>query len=168
VAVTGGGNAAIDSARSALRLGAKEVTVFTAVLPEKCQPARGSTAGNRRRYQDRIPGQPYPHSPDRRCSGSRMYRMKLGDVDAAAADAPNPCRAANSRWSSIISSKPSASSRKSGSIRPSCRTRNIVTANLDTLATSKNGIFAGGRCHDRPGVCYRGYCLRPPSGYLYR
>jgi len=146
VAVTGGGNAAIDSARSALRLGAKEVTVLY------------------RRTAGEMPASPeevlqaieegikieYLVNPIRIArTGDALevecIRMKLGDVDASGRRRPGPMPGSEFKmvFDNIIEAIGQQPEIPDQFGLPVGR-GNIVTANLDTLATSKNGIFAGG------------------------
>ena len=146
VAVIGGGNAAIDSARSALRLGAKEVTVLY------------------RRTAGEMPASPeevlqaieegikieYLVNPIRIVrTGDALevecIRMKLGDVDASGRRRPEPMPGSELKmvFDNIIEAIGQQPEIPDQFGLPVGR-GNIVTANLDTLATSKNGIFAGG------------------------
>jgi NADH-quinone oxidoreductase subunit F len=146
VAITGGGNAAIDSARSALRLGAKEVTVLyrrTAgempASPEEVLQA--IEEGIKIEYLVN----PTKITPTTAGLEVQCIRMKLGDVDASGRRRPEPMPGSEFKmvFDNIIEAIGQQPEIPDQFGLPVGR-GNIVTANPDTLATSQNGVFAGG------------------------
>jgi NADH-quinone oxidoreductase subunit F len=146
VAIIGGGNAAIDAARTALRLGAKEVTIVY------------------RRTQTEMPASPeevkeaiaegvhidYLVTPSRIISRNgkvdlENIRMKLGEMDASGRRRPEPIEGSEfiTSYDTIIAAigqRPEIP----GRFNLSLGRGNTIEVDPDTLATSKEGIFAGG------------------------
>jgi NADH-quinone oxidoreductase subunit F len=146
VAIIGGGNAAIDAARTALRLGAKEVTIVY------------------RRTQTEMPASPeevkeavaegveigYLVTPSRIISRNSKVdleniRMKLGEMDASGRRRPEPIGGSEfiASYDTIIAAigqRPEIP----GRFNLSLGRGNTIEVDPDTLATSREGIFAGG------------------------
>jgi len=146
VAVVGGGNSAMDSARTALRLGAKEVTIIY------------------RRTRSEMPASPeeieealeegvkflFLVAPTKAISQNdklklECVRMKLGKEDASGRRRPEPIEGSEFiiELDSIIAAigqKPKLPKDFGLTVNRG----NIIQANCDTLATEKEGIFAGG------------------------
>ena len=82
VVVIGGGNSAIDAARTAIRLGAESVTVLPPHACE-CPPSEEMTSPARRRT-DRDPGRPLEVvQKNGKVAGFKCRHMVLGEFDAA-------------------------------------------------------------------------------------
>ncbi|MFH1294197.1 MAG: FAD-dependent oxidoreductase [Pseudomonadota bacterium] len=146
VAVIGGGNAAIDSARTALRLGAKEVTVIyrrtQAEMPASPEEIGGATAEgveiNYLSAPSRIVSQ--DGKVDLEC-----IRMKLGAVDASGRRRPEPIKDTEFTMGfdtiiTAIGQRPEIPSQFDLAIGR----EDVVQADPNTLATSREGVFAGG------------------------
>ena len=146
VAVIGGGNAAIDSARTALRLGAKEVTVIY------------------RRTRDEMPASP-EEIGEALAEGVQIYflaapskiisqngrvelesiRMELGMIDATGRRHPEPIKGSEFTTSfdtiiAAIGQRPEIPKQFNLPIGRG----DVIQVDPDTLATSRNGVFAGG------------------------
>jgi formate dehydrogenase beta subunit len=146
IAIIGGGNAAIDCSRTALRLGAKEVSIIY------------------RRTRDEMPAAPeeveealhegvkitFLAAPNRiRVKNGHLelecLRMKLGEPDTSGRRRPVPITGSESTsdFDNIIASI--------GQV-PEIPTRlgvklgrgDVIKADTQTLATSREGVFAGG------------------------
>ena len=146
VAVIGGGNAAIDSARSALRLGAKEVTVlYRRTLSE--MPASAEEVEQAIAEGVRIK---YLTSPTRIIpAGGKLeiecLRMSLGTVDTSGRKRPELVKGSEFilSFDNIIAAIGQQPDIPADFGLPLGR-GNLIIANPDTLATDKEGIFAGG------------------------
>ena len=152
VAVIGGGNVAMDSARTALRLGAEEVLLDLPAL------ARGNARAHRGSPSRRGGGRPLRDAdqPDR---GARATRRASSAACAASACASairtspaaggrSRLKAPSSRPSSTPSSSPSGT-RRTRSFRPPLPTsrsaaHGTIEADRETCRTSKPRVFAGG------------------------
>jgi len=146
VAVIGGGNAAIDSARTALRLGAEEVTVIyrrtQAEMPASPEEIDGATAEGVEIH--------YLSAPSRivRQDGKvelECIRMKLGAVDASGRRRPEPIKDTEFTMGfdtiiTAIGQRPEIPSQFDLAIGR----EDVVQADPNTLATSREGVFAGG------------------------
>jgi NADPH-dependent glutamate synthase beta subunit-like oxidoreductase len=146
VGVIGGGNAAIDASRTALRLGAKEVTILY------------------RRTQDEMPASP-EEIEEALKEGVQMQslvapsrisrlgnevnvtclRMQLGKVDEGGRRRPEPIEGSefDMEFDTVIvaiGQRPEIPDRLGLSTKPG----NIIEADPYTLATSVAGVFAGG------------------------
>lgn len=146
VAVVGGGNAAIDSARVALRLGAKEVTI-TYRRSRAEMPA--SPEEVERALEEGI-NILFLAAPSRitRANGVlkiECIRMKLGKPDASGRRRPVPIAGSEFTmdFGNIIAAIgqtpeiPGRSGVRTGK-------GNTIEVAPDTLATSRDGVFAGG------------------------
>ncbi|MEK7281517.1 MAG: FAD-dependent oxidoreductase, partial [Chloroflexota bacterium] len=154
VAVVGGGHAAIDAARTALRLGAKEVTILyrrtrqeMRAIPEEIAEAEEEGV----RVELLI-------APTRLAQGDgglrlSCVRMKLGDFDASGRRRPEPMPETEAIWNfdtvilavGQLPEIPPALGLTMGR-------RNTLEADADTLATSLSGVFAGGDCVSGPST----------------
>ena len=152
VAVTGGGNAAIDSARSALRLGAGEVTILYRRTEEE-MPANPEEV-----EQARAEGIKFEFlvNPTRiSLAGNALevecIRMKLGAVDSSGRKRPEPQQGSEFRMTfdnviEAIGQQPEIPAQFGLAVGRG----NVIVADPDTLATSKAGIFAGGDAMSGP------------------
>ncbi|MBU4427485.1 MAG: FAD-dependent oxidoreductase, partial [Proteobacteria bacterium] len=146
VAVIGGGNAAIDSARTALRLGAKEVTVIyrrtQAEMPASPEEIDGATAEGVEIH--------YLSAPSRIVSQDgkvelECIRMKLGAVDASGRRRPEPIKDTEFTMGfdtiiTAIGQRPEIPSQFDLAVGR----EDVAQADPNTLATSREGVFAGG------------------------
>jgi NADH-quinone oxidoreductase subunit F len=146
VAVTGGGNAAIDSARSALRLGAKEVTILYRRTREE-MPASPEEVVQALDEGIKIEFLVNPTKITR--NGDHLevecVRMKLGAVDQTGRRRPEPI--AGSEFKTTFDNVIEAIGQQPeipADFGLALGRGNLITANPDTLATGKTGIFAGG------------------------
>ena len=149
VAIVGGGNSAVDSARVALRKGAEEVHIFyrrekkdMPAIPEEIEAAEKE--GINLHFlvaPTRILGN------DGRVNGLECIRMELGEFDRSGRKTPNPV--AGSEYVvdtdmviEAIGQRPDTSFIKDNGIKMGRGGR--VVADRRTLATGRKGVFAGG------------------------
>ena len=146
VAVIGGGNAAIDSARTALRLGAKEVTIVyrrtRAEMPASAEEIDGAIAEGVK--VDFLAAPSKIISRDGHLE-LECVRMKLGAVDASGRRRPEPIEGSEFSMSfntiiAAIGQRPEISPQFNLPIGQA----NTIQVDPDTLASSREGIFAGG------------------------
>jgi formate dehydrogenase alpha subunit len=153
VGVIGGGNVAIDSARAALRLGARSVTVFY------------------RRTKNEMPAQPeeveqaleegvefiFLVAPSRvsREGGNlklELARMELGEPDASGRRRPFPIKGSEfvvelDTLIAAIGEQPDVP----GDMGVEVGRGNVIKVSED-LSTNREGIFAGGDCQTGPAL----------------
>ncbi len=146
VAVIGGGNAAIDSARTALRLGAKEVAIVY-------RRTRAEMPASTEEIDEAIAEGVDIHflaAPSRIVSRNgglelESLRMGLGAVDASGRRRPEPVAGSEFAMSfdtiiAAIGQRPEIPGRFDLSLGRG----NTIQVDPDTLATSREGVFAGG------------------------
>ena len=149
VAVIGGGNTAIDAARSALRLGAEEVTVVyrrsqLEMPASKWEIEEAEEEGIKLYFLAtpvKILGE------DGRVSHLECIKMSLGEIDASGRRRPEPIPGSEFVLAvdyviAAIGQRPDLSF-MAGEDRLKAERDNIITA-PDTLMTDINGVFAGG------------------------
>jgi len=156
VAVIGGGNVAIDSARTAIRLGAKEVTILY------------------RRSRDEMPANPYEikeaeHegvkinflvAPKRvlgqnqHVNGLECIKMTLGEPDATGRRAPKPVEGSEFTIpaDSVILAIGEAPDLSFMPKEIEVNENNTITVEPFTVETSTLGVFAGGDCTSGPAT----------------
>jgi pyruvate/2-oxoglutarate dehydrogenase complex dihydrolipoamide dehydrogenase (E3) component len=146
VAVIGGGNVAIDSARIALRLGAKEVSILyrrtRAEMP--ASPEEVEAALEEAIKIEFLTGHVRISQKDGRLSLT-CNRMALGEPDASGRRRPVPIKGSefDTEYDAIIGAIgqapeiPAEFKLKTGR-------GNTIQADADTLATSRPGVWAGG------------------------
>ncbi|NOZ86680.1 MAG: NADH-quinone oxidoreductase subunit NuoF [Deltaproteobacteria bacterium] len=152
VAVVGGGNSAIDAARTALRVGAREVTILyrrsRAQMP--ADPQEISDA-----IEEGIDLQTLvlPVQVKRTKAGLNVTckRMRLGNVDSSGRRRPVPIDGSEHvlQFDTVISAigqYPDIPSR----FRLELGKGNIITVDMDTMETSVTGVFAGGDATSGP------------------
>jgi NADPH-dependent glutamate synthase beta subunit-like oxidoreductase len=146
VAVIGGGNSAMDSARTALRLGAKEVTIIyrrtLAEMPASPEEVEDSLDEGLKILFLAAPTRVTSHN-----NGLKLecVRMKLGKEDASGRRRPEPIEGSEfvvelDNIISAISQRP----RLPDPFDLATGRGNTIQVDPDTLATAKEGIFAGG------------------------
>jgi len=146
VAVIGGGNAAIDSARTALRLGAKEVTIVyrrtqaeMPASPEEIEEALAEGA-----HIDFLAAPSRITSHDGRVE-LECIRMELGAIDASGRRRPEPIKGSEFTMSfdtiiAAIGQRPEIPAQ----FDLATGRGNIIDIDPDTLTTSREGVYAGG------------------------
>jgi len=146
VAVIGGGNAAIDSARTSLRLGAKEAIILyrrtQAEMPASPEEIEGAIEEGVKIHFLAAPSR--VTSQDGRVN-LECIRMKLGAVDATGRRQPEPIAGSEFTmdFDTIIAAIGQRPDVPASFELPTGR-GNTLQVDRDTLATSKEGIFAGG------------------------
>jgi NADPH-dependent glutamate synthase beta subunit-like oxidoreductase len=146
VAVIGGGNAAIDAARTARRLGAREVTVFY-------RRSRAEMPANPSEIEEAIEegvkieflALPKKVLSKNGTLSLETFRMKLGEPDASGRRRADPIK--GSEFSVdvdtiivAVGQRPDIPRQFEFRIGPA----NTIVVDTETLATSKNGVFAAG------------------------
>jgi glutamate synthase (NADPH/NADH) small chain len=151
VAVVGGGNTALDSIRTALRLGAREAMLIYRRSDAE-MPARAEEIHHAREEGIRFLtlNNPVAFLGDEkgRLSGVRCVRMELGDPDESGRRSPSPVPGSEFEMPldvAIIAVGTSANPIVQ-STTPGLATdrRGYIAADPETLRTSKPGVFAGG------------------------
>jgi NADPH-dependent glutamate synthase beta subunit-like oxidoreductase len=150
VAVIGGGNAAIDSARTALRLGAEEVTVLyrrtRAEMPAYVEEIEGALEEGV--HLEELVAPTKIIGPRGEVEGIAMVRMRIGDVDARGrrqsvpvegSEFLFPCDAAIPAVGQVPSLETAA-----GAL--ALDTLGGARIDIVTGAASVEGVFAGGDC----------------------
>lgn len=146
VAVIGGGNAAIDSARTALRLGAEEVTIlYRRTRNEMPTSAEGIEEATAEGVKFTFLAAPLRISRKNGELQLECIRMQLGERDASGRPRPEPV--AGSEFSVDFDNIIVAVG-QSPEIPHQCGLSiglgNTLQVNPDNLATDKDGVFAGG------------------------
>ena len=146
VAVIGGGNVAIDSARTALRLGAKKVSIIyrrtRAEMPASSEEVEGALEEG---IEMVFLAAPVNVSLKNGCLSLTCQRMELGETDASGRRRPVPIRGSEfvSEFSAVIGAIGQTPEIPEGFDIKTGR-GNTIQANTDTLATSRRGVWAGG------------------------
>ncbi|MBE9521975.1 MAG: FAD-dependent oxidoreductase [Proteobacteria bacterium] len=146
VAVIGGGNAAIDSARTALRLGAKSVTIIY-------RRTRAEMLASHEEIEEALNEGVkilYLAAPSRIVSQNgkvelECIRMELGAVDDSGRRRPEPIK--GSEFSMIFDTIIAAIGQHPeipGQFDLTIGKGNVIQVDPDNLATSREGVFAGG------------------------
>jgi NADH-quinone oxidoreductase subunit F len=152
VAVIGGGNAAIDAARTALRLGAKEVSIVyrrtQAEMPANPEEVEEAIAeGVKIDYlvaPSKIMGR------DGRVD-LETIRMELGEMDSSGRRRPEPIKGSQftAGYNTIIAAigqRPEVPEKFNVSVGRG----NVIEVDPDSLATSREGVYAGGDASSGP------------------
>ena len=146
VAVIGGGNSAIDAARTALRLGTKEITVFyrrsDTEMPATAEEIQEALAEGVRFHYLVAPSK--VSSRDGRVE-LEFVRTELGAADDSGRPRPMPINGSEFSMSfdaviAAVGQRPEIPRQFGLTIGPN----KIIEVNHNTLATSKAGVFAGG------------------------
>ncbi len=151
VVVVGGGNTAMDSVRTALRLGARRATLVYR-RSEAEMPARKDEIKHAR--EEGVDFQtltnPIEVLGDERgwMTGVRCIRMELGEADESGRRRPVPIAASEYLIdaSLLIVAVGTSANPLVQSTTPDLATnkKNYIVADPETLRTSKKGVFAGG------------------------
>jgi len=146
VAVIGGGNAAIDASRVALRLGVKEVTIIYRRSRQE-MPASPEEVEEALREGVKIDFLAAPSKIVRENSELKMecIRMRLGEVDASGRRRPEPIKGSEFTMSfdnviAAIGQTPEIPAKLGLPLAKA----GTLEVDPDTLATTKEGVFAGG------------------------
>lgn len=158
VAVIGGGNVAIDSARCALRLGAKEVMILyrrsRQEMPASDEEIEAASAeGVKIEY---LVAPLDVLNSDGAVTGLRCVRMELGEPDASGRRRPIPISSSEFDMEldtiiPAIGQVPDMSfiGEDTGI---ELTKRGTINVDPDNLETSRPGVFAGGDCQTGPGI----------------
>jgi NADH-quinone oxidoreductase subunit F len=154
VAVIGGGNAAIDAARTSLRLGASEVTILYRRTRQE-MPALDEEVNE---AEEEGVGLVPLVAPTRvwREDGAikvELRRMKLGDMDASGRRRPVPVEGSEfvRNFDTVVAAVGQVILLPSGIDLPTVK-GNTLSVEEDTLATAASGVFAGGDCVTGPST----------------
>jgi len=153
VGVIGGGNVAIDSARAALRLGAKTVTIFYRRTKNE-MPAQQEEVEQALEEGVEII---FLVAPSKICRENgnlklELIRMELGEPDSSGRRRPVPIK--GSEFTASIDTLVAAIGEQPDvpeGFQVEVGRGNIVKANTD-LSTSREGVFAGGDCQTGPAL----------------
>lgn len=149
IAVIGGGNTAIDCARTARRLGAKDITVIYRRTRAE-MPALAEDVDGLEREGIKIELLAAPKrliSENGKISGVECLRMKLGEADTTGRPSPFPVEGSEfivpvDAMIAAIGQAPEAAFVKELGI--SISKNNVIQISSETTATSVDGVFAGG------------------------
>ncbi|HEX3531204.1 MAG TPA: FAD-dependent oxidoreductase [Thermoanaerobaculia bacterium] len=151
VAVVGGGNTALDSIRTALRLGAREATLIYRRSDAE-MPARAEEIHHAREEGIRFLTLTDPvemlGNPDGSLRAVRCRRMELGEPDASGRRRPMPVEGSEFEvpLDLVIIAVGTGANPIVQSSTPGLATdrRGYIAADPETLRTSRRGVFAGG------------------------
>jgi NADH-quinone oxidoreductase subunit F len=154
VAVIGGGNAAIDASRSALRLGAKQVTIIYRRTKDE-MPASEEEIEEAIREGVKIEFLAAPNRIARKNGKIELtcIRMELGTTDASGRRRPVPIE--GSEFSSFFDTVIAAIGQMPESPEQfglPLERGNTLRVDTDTLATPREGVFAGGDAVTGPAI----------------
>jgi glutamate synthase (NADPH/NADH) small chain len=149
VAVIGGGNTALDAARTSLRLGAKRVNLIYR-RSEKEMPARAEEV--RHAIDEGIKvmclANPVAYLGEERVQAVRAIRMELGEPDDSGRRRPIPIPGSEFEVpaSVVIVAVGTTANPLVQATTPGLKTnkKNYIMADPETLRTSREGVFAGG------------------------
>jgi len=159
VAVIGGGDTASDCLRTALRLGAEEVTcLYRRTEKEMPGGCKDRTMAREERARYRFLTQPikFIAGEDGNLAAVECLQMELGEPDAKGRRKPVPVEGSNfivecdtavlalGYWPDPIL----------GTTTPDLETHDwgLITADKNTGATSREGVFSGGDCVTGPDL----------------
>jgi NADPH-dependent glutamate synthase beta subunit-like oxidoreductase len=146
VAVIGGGNAAVDAARVALRLGAKKVTMIyrrTRVeMPASPEEVEATLHEGIEIVFLAAPSRIFVQDGELKLEN---IRMELGEPDASGRRRPEPVKGSEyiASFDTIIAAIGQRPEIPEG-LGVSIGRGNTITADAESLATDKEGVFAGG------------------------
>ena len=149
VLVVGGGDSAIDGARTAVRLGAGEVTVLyrrsSAGMPAETVEVEAAVAEG---INIEFLVQPVAAVREKGVLTVRCLRMELGDYDGSGRRRPVPIEGSEFTLTTdtlIVAVGQSVDlGGIEGDLRPVCNSNGTIRVDADTGATSVAGLFAGG------------------------
>ena len=158
VVVVGGGNVAIDGARSALRLGAKEVTILyrrsRQEMPASDEEIEAAVSEGVTITFLAAPIEVLVEE-EGKVRGLRCIRMRLGPLDASGRSRPVPIEGSEFYVAAdmvvvAIGQVPEAGFLESSGVKVT--KAGMVDVDPLTLATSKQGVFAGGDAQTGPWI----------------
>ena len=155
VAVVGGGNTAMDVARTAVRLGATEVyVVYRRTKAEMPAEALEIREAEEEGVQFIFLAAPEAVVEQDGCaSGLRLQRMQLGAPDASGRRRPEPTGETQELAVDTIISAIGQRVRKTGLEQLAMHRWQTIIADPETFATNIEGVFAGGDAiNDGPGI----------------
>jgi len=157
VVVIGGGDVAIDSARSALRSGANEVTILyrrTRVeMPARTEEVEAAEAEGIKIEYLAAPLEITAASG--KVTGIKCTRMELGEPDASGRRRPVPVAGSEYELKADVVVPAIGQSPQTAKLADSgIKTTKRGTMEVDpvTLETSREGVFAGGDCQTGPWI----------------
>ncbi|MFA4915773.1 MAG: FAD-dependent oxidoreductase [Syntrophales bacterium] len=157
VAVIGGGNVAIDAARTALRIGAKEVTiVYRRSRDEMPANAEEIEEAEEEGVKFLFLSAPMEVVPkDNKSVSLKLVRMELSEPDASGRKRPVPVSGSDffieaNTIISAIGQKPDLSFLEGTELETT--KWGTITVDPLTLQTSRKGVFAGGDAVTGPGI----------------
>ncbi|MBN2241158.1 MAG: FAD-dependent oxidoreductase, partial [Acidobacteria bacterium] len=158
VIVSGGGNTAIDSARTALRLGAEEVTIMYRRSRDQ-MPASPEEVEQAEQEGIRLEFLATPvkiNSRDGHVSNLECIRMALGEPDASGRRRPEPITGSEFTMEAdtLIAAVGQTLDRSSlvKNEQSILSQRSYININADTQETPYEGVFAGGDCTSGPAT----------------
>ncbi|MBI4296745.1 MAG: FAD-dependent oxidoreductase [Chloroflexi bacterium] len=153
VAVIGGGNTAMDSARTALRLGAKEVTIIyrrtREEMPASDEEIHEALAEGILLYPLAAPSKVTPKGKEAELV---CIRMKLGALDASGRRRPEPVEGSDFTmcFDTVIAALGQRTDKpETFGVQTN---RGVFQVNPETMATNKEGIYAGGDAVSGPAT----------------
>ncbi|MBE9514159.1 MAG: FAD-dependent oxidoreductase [Chloroflexi bacterium] len=157
VAIIGGGDVAIDSARSALRLGGSEVTILYRRTRVE-MPAREEEIEAAEEEGVKIEYLVAPTqilSKNGKVSKIRCTRMELGEPDSTGRRRPVPIPGSEFDFEAdvvipAIGQAPDLSFLENSRVNSSAR--GTIEVDPLTMETSREGVFAGGDCQTGPSI----------------
>jgi heterodisulfide reductase subunit A-like polyferredoxin len=162
VAVVGGGNTAIDTARTALRLGSRDVTiVYRRTRAEMPANEWEIDEALEEGIQLEILTQPVAVLSDNgQVSAIRCVRMRLGEPDASGRRRPIPIEGSEFEIPCDAMVAAVAQAPEISFLDPDhgleITRRGTINVNSQTLETNRPGIFAGGDAAAGPGALIEG------------
>ena len=161
VVVVGGGNVAVDGARTALRCGAKQVTILYR-RTRKEMPAHHEEVDAAEQEGVRLEMLAAPVeviAQQGRLQGLRCIKMELGEPDASGRRRPVPIPGSEFDYPcdyvlSAIGQKtePEVFGQEPETTRPAISRRGTIQVDEATMATDRPGVFAGGDAVSGPAV----------------
>jgi heterodisulfide reductase subunit A-like polyferredoxin len=158
VVVVGGGNTAIDTARTALRLGAKEVTLVyrrtRAEMPAHAREVDEAEVEGVRLLLLAAPVEVI--TDDGHVAGVKCVRMRLGEPDASGRPRPIPIPGSEFVIEADALVAAVAQAPEISLLRPDhglhITRQGTFAVDPETMATNRPGIFAGGDSAQGPGA----------------
>ena len=156
VAIVGGGNTAIDAARTALRLGAKEVTIVYRRSREE-MPASDEEIEQAEEEGVRFQFLAAPvklEGDSGRVTSLRCVRMALGEPDSSGRRRPEPIEGSefDTPVDAVIAAIGQSLDTSSVDGQIELIPRGYMRVNEETMETSTEGVFAGGDCVSGPAT----------------
>jgi formate dehydrogenase alpha subunit len=153
VGVIGGGNVAIDSARAALRLGAKKVTIFyrrtKTEMPAQSEEVEQALEEGVEVIFLVAPSKILKENDNLKLE---LIRMELGEPDSSGRRRPVPIKGSEfiAELDTLIAAIGEQPDVPAG-LRVEVGRGNVVKVN-ENLSTSREGVFAGGDCESGPAL----------------